>query len=107
MRMWYPLYNFQRVICKQLKESMNRRYFRVRRQLLPRGSSAPPSPNDTVRVAVVGCGGRGNSHGCVDIHSERGARCAADVDDAEDAIGTLQRRGSTGADLRAMFAGAR
>ena len=43
---------------------MNRRYFMMSSAAATatRTVRAQSSPNDTVRVAVVGCGGRGNSH---------------------------------------------
>ncbi|MBL8221348.1 MAG: gfo/Idh/MocA family oxidoreductase, partial [Bryobacterales bacterium] len=43
---------------------MNRRYFLMSSAAATASQSvrALASPNDTVRVAVVGCGGRGSSH---------------------------------------------
>src|SRR5687767_2517299 len=43
---------------------MNRRYFfmSTAAAVTTRAMRAQASPNDTVRVAVVGCGGRGSSH---------------------------------------------
>jgi len=78
---------------------MNRRYFIFSSTALAAQTVRPSkSPNETVRVAVVGCGGRGNSHmsawtsipnvelaGLVDVdntHSER-------------FVGALQKRGKT------------
>jgi predicted dehydrogenase len=54
------------------------------------------SPNDTVRIAVVGCGGRGNSHmGAWTSMQNVELAGLVDVDDshAERFIGALQRRG--------------
>ena len=57
---------------------------------------ANPSPNDTVRVAVVGCGGRGNSHmGAWTSMPNVELAALVDVDDthSERYIGALQRKG--------------
>jgi len=57
---------------------------------------ATPSPNDTVRVVVVGCGGRGNSHmGAWTSMPNVSLAGLVDVDDShsERYIGALQRRG--------------
>ncbi len=57
---------------------------------------ANPSPNDTVRVAVVGCGGRGNSHmGAWTSMPNVQLAALVDVDDShsERYVGTLQRQG--------------
>ena len=54
------------------------------------------SPNDTVRVAVIGCGGRGSSHmGAWTSIPNVELAALVDVDDShsERYIGTLQRRG--------------
>jgi predicted dehydrogenase len=56
---------------------------------------AAQSPNDTVRVAVVGCGGRGNSHmGAWTNMANVELAALVDVDDShsERYIGALQRR---------------
>jgi predicted dehydrogenase len=56
---------------------------------------AAASPNDTVRVAVVGCGGRGNSHmGAWTNQPNVELAALVDVDDshAERFIGALQKR---------------
>src|SRR5437867_10283677 len=77
---------------------MNRRYF-VMSSVAATASQAVravASPNDTVRVAVVGCGGRGASHMNA-WTSMPNVELAAlvDVDDShsERYIGTLQKAG--------------
>ena len=76
---------------------MNRRYFLMSSAATAAAQTVrTPSPNDTVRVAVVGCGGRGNSH--MDAWTTLpNVQLAAlvDVDDShsERYIGTLQRKG--------------
>jgi predicted dehydrogenase len=79
---------------------MNRRYFMMGSASLTAAQAVREnaSPNDTIRVAVVGCGGRGNSH--VGAWTGMpGVELAAlvDVDDthAERYIGALQRRGKS------------
>jgi predicted dehydrogenase len=76
---------------------MNRRYF----LMTPVAAAVPSvrglaSPNDTLSVAVVGCGGRGASHmnAWTTIPNVRLAGLV-DVDDShsERYVGTLQRRG--------------
>ena len=76
---------------------MNRRYFlmgSLAAAAVPKVRAQ--SPNDTVRIAVVGCGGRGSSHmsawtGMPNVE----LAALVDVDDShsERYIGTLQRRG--------------
>ncbi|MCC6293791.1 MAG: Gfo/Idh/MocA family oxidoreductase [Bryobacterales bacterium] len=76
---------------------MNRRYFLMSSAAATATQAvrANPSPNDTVRVAVVGCGGRGSSHMNA-WTSLPNVELAAlvDVDDshAERYIGQLQRK---------------
>jgi predicted dehydrogenase len=77
---------------------MNRRYFLMGSMAASAGSAvrAVQSPNDTVRVAVVGCGGRGNSHmGAWTSMPNVELAALVDVDDShsERFIGALQRRG--------------
>src|SRR5258708_38563951 len=79
---------------------MNRRIFMMSSAAATAAQSVrtTPSPNDTVRVAVVGCGGRGNSH--MDAWTTLpNVQLAAlvDVDDShsERYIGTLQRKGKS------------
>ena len=59
---------------------------------------ATPSPNDTVRVAVVGCGGRGSSHvGAWTSLPNVDLAALVDIDDShtERYNGALQRRGKS------------
>ena len=76
---------------------MNRRYFLMSTAAATatQAVKAAPGPNDTIRVAVVGCGGRGSSHMSA-WTSMPGVELAAlvDVDDShsERYIGTLQRQ---------------
>jgi predicted dehydrogenase len=75
---------------------MNRRYFLMSSAAVTAAKAVQtPSPNDTIRVAVVGCGGRGNSHMGAWTRMP-GVELAAlvDVDDShsERYIGALQRR---------------
>ena len=75
---------------------MNRRYFFMSTAAAAtQVVKAQKSPNDTVRVAVIGCGGRGNSHMSA-WTSQPNVELAAlvDVDDshAERFIGALQKR---------------
>jgi predicted dehydrogenase len=77
---------------------MNRRYFMMGSAALSaaQATRTNPSPNDTVRVVVVGCGGRGNSHmGAWTGMPNVELAGLVDVDDshAERYIGALQRRG--------------
>ena len=76
---------------------MNRRHFIMSSAAATASQAvfAQKSPNDTVRVAVVGCGGRGNSHmsawtGMPNVE----LAALVDVDDShsERYIGTLQRK---------------
>jgi predicted dehydrogenase len=77
---------------------MNRRYFLMSSAAATATQAARTvaSPNDTVRVAVVGCGGRGSSHMSA-WTSQPNVELAAlvDVDDShsERYIGTLQKTG--------------
>jgi predicted dehydrogenase len=77
---------------------MNRRYFLMSSAAATASQAvrAVASPNDTVRVAVVGCGGRGSSHMSA-WTSQPNVELAAlvDVDDthSERYIGALQKRG--------------
>ena len=80
---------------------MNRRYFLMSSAAAaPRRRSGRKSPNDTVRVAVVGCGGRGNSHMSA-WTSMPNVELAGlvDVDDShsERYIGALQKSGKKAA----------
>jgi predicted dehydrogenase len=77
---------------------MNRRYFMMSTAAATATQAvrANPSPNDTVRVAVVGCGGRGNSHmGAWTSMPNVELAALVDVDDShsERYVGTLQRQG--------------
>jgi predicted dehydrogenase len=77
---------------------MNRRYFMMSTAAATATQAvrANPSPNDTVRVAVVGCGGRGNSHmGAWTSMPNVQLAALVDVDDShsERYVGTLQRQG--------------
>ena len=79
---------------------MNRRYFLMgsaAAALATRPArSQSSSPNDTVRVAVVGCGGRGSSHvGAWTSQKNVALAALVDVDDthSERYIGSLQKRG--------------
>jgi predicted dehydrogenase len=76
---------------------MNRRYFLMTSAAAAttRVVRAAQSANDTVRVAVVGCGGRGNSHmGAWTSIPNVALAALVDVDDShsERYIGALQRR---------------
>ncbi|MDZ4802417.1 MAG: Gfo/Idh/MocA family oxidoreductase [Bryobacteraceae bacterium] len=77
---------------------MNRRYFLMTSAAtaaIKTARSQTPSPSDTVRVAVVGCGGRGNSHmGAWTSMPNVALAALVDVDDShsERFIGALQRR---------------
>ncbi len=77
---------------------MNRRYFLMGSAAAATAGKmvrAAQSPNDTVRVAVVGCGGRGNSHmGAWTNMPNVELAALVDVDDShsERFIGALQRR---------------
>ena len=78
---------------------MNRRYFLMSSTALAAQTVRPAkSANDTVRVAVVGCGGRGNSHMSA-WTSQPNVELAGlvDVDDShsERFVGALQKRGKT------------
>jgi len=91
---------------------MNRRYFMMSSAAVTAAQAVRTnaSPNDTVRVAVVGCGGRGASHMAA-WTSLPNVQLAAlvDVDDShsERYIGQLQRRGKnpvpTFRDIRQVF----
>ena len=76
---------------------MNRRYFFMG-SLAATATQvvrAQSSPNDTVRVAVVGCGGRGNSHmGAWTSQPNVELAALVDVDDShsERFVGSLQKR---------------
>jgi predicted dehydrogenase len=76
---------------------MNRRYFLMSSAALAaRPVRGLASPNDTVRVAVVGCGGRGGSHmNAWTTMPNVQLAALVDVDDShsERFIGTLQKRG--------------
>lgn len=77
---------------------MNRRYFMMSSTALTAAQAVRTnaSPNDTVRVAVIGCGGRGNSHmGAWTSMPNVELAALVDVDDShsERYIGALQRRG--------------
>ena len=77
---------------------MNRRYFLMSSAAATASQSvrALASPNDTVRVAVVGCGGRGSSHvGAWTSQPNVELAALVDVDDthSERYIGSLQKRG--------------
>jgi predicted dehydrogenase len=75
---------------------MNRRYFFMSSVAAAATQKVrAQSPNDTVRVAVVGCGGRGNSHmGAWTSMPNVELGALVDVDDShsERYIGALQRR---------------
>src|SRR5687767_11862417 len=77
---------------------MNRRHF-IMSSAAATASQAVrsvASPNDTVRVAVVGCGGRGSSHvGAWTSQQNVELAALVDVDDShsERYIGSLQKRG--------------
>jgi predicted dehydrogenase len=76
---------------------MNRRYFLLSSAAATASQAARTvaSPNDTVRVAVVGCGGRGNSHmGAWTNQPNVELAALVDVDDshAERFIGALQKK---------------
>ena len=77
---------------------MHRRYFLMgsAAATATRVVQARQSPNDTVRVAVVGCGGRGNSHmGAWTNMPNVQLAALVDVDDShsERFVGNLQKRG--------------
>ncbi|MBI4908585.1 MAG: Gfo/Idh/MocA family oxidoreductase [Acidobacteria bacterium] len=77
---------------------MNRRYFFMGSLAAAAAQTArlKASPNDTVRVAVVGCGGRGSSHvGAWTSQDNVELAALVDVDDShsERYIGSLQKRG--------------
>jgi predicted dehydrogenase len=78
---------------------MNRRYFIFSSTALAAQTVKPSkSPNETVRVAVVGCGGRGNSHMSAWTSIPNVALGGlVDVDDShsERYVGALQKRGLT------------
>ena len=74
---------------------MNRRYFLMGAAAATTGRivRAQNSPNETVRVAVVGCGGRGNSHmGAWTSQPNVELAALVDVDDShsERFVGSLQ-----------------
>ena len=76
---------------------MNRRYFMMSSAAATaiQAVRANPSPNDTVRVAVVGCGGRGSSHmGAWTSMPNVELAALVDVDDShsERYNGQLQRK---------------
>ena len=78
---------------------MNRRYFIFSSTALAAQTVRPAkSANETVRVAVVGCGGRGNSHMSA-WTSQKNVELAGlvDVDDshAERFVGAIQKKGGT------------
>ncbi len=77
---------------------MNRRYFLMgsAAATATKVVRAAQSPNDTVRIAVIGCGGRGNSHmGAWTSQTNVELAALVDVDDShsERYVGTLQRQG--------------
>ncbi|MFN7934386.1 MAG: Gfo/Idh/MocA family oxidoreductase [Bryobacteraceae bacterium] len=77
---------------------MNRRYFLMSSAAATASQSVRglASPNDTVRVAVVGCGGRGSSHvGAWTSQPNVELAALVDVDDShsERYVGSLQKRG--------------
>ncbi len=77
---------------------MNRRYFLMSSATATASQAVRDvaSPNDTVRVAVIGCGGRGNSHmGAWTSMPNVELGALVDVDDShsERFIGSLQKRG--------------
>ena len=77
---------------------MNRRHFMMSSAAATAAQAVrtTDSPNDTVRVAVIGCGGRGASHmGAWTGMPNVSLAALVDVDDthAERYIGQLQRRG--------------
>ncbi len=76
---------------------MNRRYFLMSSAAATAGQAARTvaSPNDTVRVAVVGCGGRGGSHMSAWTNQPNVELAAlVDVDDShtERFVGALQKK---------------
>lgn len=78
---------------------MNRRYFIFSSTALAAQTVRPAkSANETVRVAVVGCGGRGNSHMSA-WTSQKNVELAGlvDVDDShsERFVGAIQKKGGT------------
>ncbi len=78
---------------------MNRRYFIFTSTALAAQTVRPAkSANETVRVAVVGCGGRGSSHMSA-WTSQKNVELAGlvDVDDShsERFVGALQKKGAT------------
>lgn len=77
---------------------MNRRYFFMGSLAAAASQTVrlSASPNDTVRVAVVGCGGRGSSHmGAWTSQNNVELAALVDVDDShsERYVGSLQKRG--------------
>ncbi len=74
---------------------MNRRYFLMGAAVATKVVRAQKSANETVRVAVVGCGGRGNSHmGAWTSQPNVELAALVDVDDShsERFVGALQKR---------------
>jgi predicted dehydrogenase len=90
---------------------MNRRHFLVSTAVLAGGAAVRGwSPNDTVRVAVVGCGGRGSSHvGAWSSMPNVEVAALCDVDDSHIAakLKQLESRGmkkpATYVDMRKML----
>ena len=91
---------------------MNRRYFIMSSAAATalQATRTVASPNDTVRVAVVGCGGRGSSHmGAWTTlpNVELAALVDVDTSHSERYIGTLQKRGKnpvpTAVDIRKIL----
>ena len=79
---------------------MTRRYFMMSSTAATASQAVRDvaSPNDTVRVAVIGCGGRGNSHmGAWTTLPNVALGALVDVDDShsERFIGSLQKRGKS------------
>ncbi len=82
---------------RRAKENMNRRHFLMSSAAATASQAvlSAQSPNDTVRVAVIGCGGRGNSHmGAWTTLPNVELAALVDVDDShsERFIGALQRK---------------
>src|SRR5258706_1125975 len=92
------------VISFSTRSPMNRRHFLMSTAALAASKSIFGSPSDRVRVAVIGCGGRGSSHvnaWTSQPNVELAAIC--DVDDAHIAnyLKKIEERGAKGTPIKA------
>src|SRR6478735_7301559 len=91
---------------------MNRRHFLMSTAVMAGGAAVRglASPNDTVRIGVVGCGGRGSSHVAAwpELHNvEIVALCDVDESHVAEKLKTLESKGlkkpATYVDMRKML----